>query len=219
MLWNSQRFPLFTATLSTFLALSSVAPERTMAVTITANVTGSSTPPTAVFPESVTNGDFLLNGNHISTLVGDGIDDVTTWNFDFTKDPNFRSFSLMESLTSAPLTLTLAPKDGLIVTDAVRVGDLPLITTPIQILSVGETATITLNLLDYYSSSQILGAFTSAESGKLPMVYVDDAVVSFAKLELTDSSPTSVPEPTSALSSLLFGVLGSTSILSKRRLN
>jgi len=162
-----------------------------MSLTITATTNGSLTPPTATFPSSVTNGDFVIAGNAIATFVGDGVDETTSWKFNFAGDPNFPSFSTALPLISALLTLTLTPKNPLITTDFVRIEGLPNIITPaIQGLPVGVTSTINLQLLGLsgYTSNDILGVF-AANAGQVPMIYGDDSIVSSAKLELTQQLP------------------------------
>ncbi len=156
-----------------------------MNLTITATASGSLTPPTAPPTDTVTNGDFLIGANPLAPLTGDGVDEETTWTFDFTGDPSFPFFSSSLPLTSALLTLTLTPRDVLITTDVVLIEGLAQIKTPvIQSLPVDRTSTIHLQLLDFYSSAAILGVFT-ANASKIPMRYGDDAIISSAKLELT----------------------------------
>jgi hypothetical protein len=151
---------------------------------ITATATGSPTPPTAPFPETVTNGDFLIRGYSNRSDVGDGRGETTTWVFDFTTDPDFSSVPASAPIESALLTITLEPKGELISTDSIRIQGLHRIMTPlIQGLPVGVTTTIQLELLDFYASSDILRVFTR-NAGHIPMAYNDDAIISFAQLEL-----------------------------------
>jgi hypothetical protein len=171
-----------------------------MATTITAYAYGDENPATATYPDTITNGDFLISGNKTATLVGNGVDEYTSWTFDFTDDINYGSFDASEILTSAWLELTLTPKNGLITTDAVKIVGLPYITTTIQSLSVGATTTISFELLDYYTSAQILSEFSSSVLGEIGMLYQDDSIVSSASLSLTNNAP--VPEPATML---LFG--------------
>ena len=122
---------------------------------------GNVTPPTALSPASVINGDFTITEDDdepTGSIVGDGKNESTFWLFDFTKDPGYATFDTSTPLASALLTLTLTPEDALVSTDSVHLGGLPGIATPaIQDLPVGVTSTITIQLLDYYSSAQILG--------------------------------------------------------------
>lgn len=168
-----------------------------MAIKITATASGSLIPPTAPPTDTVTNGDFLIGPNPGGAVTGDGEDEETSWTFKFAGDPNFPFFSPSRPLTSALLTLTLTPKNGLITTDGVLIEGLGLIGggTPnapeIQGLPVNVTNTIQLQLLNRlpaYSSTAIQGVFNTA-GGQIPMRYGDDSIISSAKLELMQESP------------------------------
>jgi hypothetical protein len=163
-----------------------------MDLVITATASGSLVPPTGTYPDPVTNGDFTITGNPGAVAIGEGVDEETRWVFDFTADPAYAFFSSALGLTSAVLQLTLTPRDTLITTDLVRI-DAPgfsAITGPIQVLPVNVTSTIQIDLLAQpsYEASAIAAALTSG-SGKIPMVYGDDSIVSAAKLELTQRTP------------------------------
>ncbi|NIV14178.1 MAG: hypothetical protein GWN62_23765 [Aliifodinibius sp.] len=167
-----------------------------MVITIIATASGSLTPKTALFPETVTNGDFLIAGKGPDRppLIGDGNNEITTWTFDFTRDPAFSFFSTELPLVSALLTLTLTPKNRLITTDRVRIEPLDGIITPaIQSLPIDETNTIHLELLSFpafgYTSDTILDVLAS-DAGKIPMHYSDDAILSSAQLKLTQRALT-----------------------------
>src|SRR3990172_3965002 len=88
------------------------------AFTITATATGSPTPtvgPCSGYPLNV---DFEITPN-VNPGCGDGVDEFTTWTFDFTTSSGFASFlycidSIPGSLVgSALLTLKLTPKHAL----------------------------------------------------------------------------------------------------------
>lgn len=168
-----------------------------MSITITATASGSLTPPTAV-GENVTNGDFLIIRNRIVAgfTTGDGNDEETIWIFYFYEDPNFLLFSPARSLTSAILTLTLTPKNEAITTDAVWIEPLELIgaapiAPEIQTLPVDVTSIITIQLLDRlpsYTSAAILSILFGSIGGRIVMHYADDAIISAARLELTQES-------------------------------
>ena len=130
----------------------------------------------------------------------------TTWIFDFTADPNVSLFPTSVPLSDALLTLTLTPKTALIVTDGVRIEGLPTIITPIiQTLPVNITNTIQLELLDFYSSSEILDVFVADLYAQIPMLYYDDAIVSFAQLDLT---PVPLPSTLLLLGTSTIGMIG-----------
>ncbi|MBF2025303.1 MAG: S8 family serine peptidase [Oscillatoriales cyanobacterium C42_A2020_001] len=151
--------------------------------TIVAIAQGNSTPPTARYPNTVTNGDFLLGGNAIATLVGDGLDEFTTWTFDLTHDPDFTDLTDTTLLASAELTLTLKTTFG-IDTDGITIQGLGSIVKPIRELEAGKTDTITIDLLDYFSPDTVVQAIQT-NGGRLSATYQDDAIVSFAQLELS----------------------------------
>jgi hypothetical protein len=197
-------------------------PKFALALTITDSASGSSEPAQVAFPPapgSVVNGDFLLEPNPGCTgpqtncgFTGDGINDQTTWIFDFTQDPDYGAFLASGTLTSASLSLTLTVREMQISTDVVRIRGLDNITAQIQQLVVGQTASITFDLLDFYTSNAILGNLDSTlvggtvpkNAGELLMLYQDDAVVSSASLSLS----TDVPEPAVAVLMLAAMVLG-----------
>jgi hypothetical protein len=163
-----------------------------MSITITANASGSLVPPTAVFPNAVQNGDFSITGNPGAIDVGEGVDEETRWTFDLTSDSAFPFFSPTLGLAAATLTLTLTPRNQLIITDLVRidVAGFGNITGPIQVLPVNVTSTIQIDLLAQptYTPAAILAAL-NAGAGKIPMVYGDDSIVSAARLELVQNQP------------------------------
>jgi hypothetical protein len=183
--------------LVTLLAMA--VPQMAFAITITDTAKGSTTPPTATFPATVTNGDFLIQANSPANaqqqIIGNGIDETTTWTFDLRTDPDLAglgrlpgAFPTVGPLTSAVLTLTLTPKNVLITTDTVRIEGLSAITAEqAQTLPINVTNTIQIDLLKFFSADDILGILT-ANAGQIRMLYQDDAIVSFARLELTDST-------------------------------
>jgi hypothetical protein len=161
---------------------------------LTATAVGSDPPPTAPSNQPVQNGDFRIWANPAAPKTGDGVDEQQTWTFDFTSDPDY---PLAGPLLSAKLTLTLRPAQDGIITDLVGITDPtftsfippgPVITPLIQGLPVNVKTTITIELLNFYSSADILTAL-AANSGKLPMLYHDDAFLSFARLDLVAHPP------------------------------
>jgi hypothetical protein len=187
-----------------------LSPSRAFPISISATAQGSLTPPTALFPNTVTNGDFLISASN-DPLVGDGQEERTTWTFDFTEDPNFSALATAATLTSAKLTLTLTTCCN-IETDELRIQTLPLIETEIiQGLPRNTTQTIELELLDFYSTTDILGVLSQGIGGTIPMSYFDDSLISFARLELSDDRLQSVPEPSLMLGFLALGAIGAVS--------
>src|SRR5437879_799916 len=108
-----------------------IVPSMAMALTISATAIGSDTPATAPSNVSVTNVDFLITSNPDCTpttcTTGDGIDEITTWTFDFQRDRKFPAFPAVPILSTSPrliaavLTLTLTPKGPGITTDRVQI--------------------------------------------------------------------------------------------------
>ncbi|PON14927.1 hypothetical protein C2W62_26465 [Candidatus Entotheonella serta] len=156
---------------------------------IKAIATGSPTPTPATAPnEPLRNGDFLITPAS-SPMAGDGIDEETTWIFDFRSAPNTSSFPTSVPLISAQLTLTLEPKED-IETDIIRIAGLGAIeTSDIRDLELDEKHTIQLELIGPYRSSDILDLLTNEQSsGQIHMIYEDDAIISFAQLNLVSSA-------------------------------
>lgn len=174
---------------------------------ISASAHGSTTPGLVAGSLDEQNGDFLIHANPQAPWTGDGVDEATTWTFDFAQDAGYGAFTGAGSpITSAVLTITLTqfyPEGP--VTDLVRPMDLfPNINMP-HFLHAGETGSISFELLDYYSASDVEGFMTS-RSGLFPMIYADDAIVSSASLVITK-----VPSPGT------IGLLGLGGLLIIRR--
>ena len=160
----------------------------------------TSTPALARYPNDVRNGDFIISPNPAlsaspGALTGDGVDEVTTWTFNFSHRPKSAiGFPNSSPLQSALLTLTLTPRHALISTDVVRIRGLSPIDTPIiQGLTVNVTSTVEIELLDFYASADILAVLVPpfvfvpevVNHFHIPMLYQDDAIVTYAQLELT----------------------------------
>lgn len=165
------------------------------AVTINATASGELIPTLGADGATISNGDFDITGGSGAGPTGNGINESTTWSLDFTSDPDFAAFLSDGILTQADLTLHLTPRDSLITTDIFGIEGLPNIVTPLiqglSILPLGEFHVVELDLLDFYTSDEILGIFSSGTPGVIPDFYGDDAIVSFAELDLNAV----VPEP------------------------
>jgi hypothetical protein len=160
---------------------------------ITSQAVGSETPPQISNPtpgDVVENGDFSIfpiNGE--TDVLGDGVNEVTLWDLDFTQDPAFEDFPTTTPLESARLTITLTPGSLNFFEDYIRLGDLEMMNPPIYAdLPLGTPSTVELELLDFYSSQDILDALTEGE-GFISMSSGDNAIVSSAELMLVAQGP------------------------------
>ncbi len=196
-------------------------PKEALAISIKATATGSPNP-TPIVGGDLQNGDFLIQHNRVppSLPTGDGSDEVTRWLFDFSSDSNLAFFPISSPLNSALLTLTLFPANGLLTTDAtgvfggkvIRIPEIP------GIPAVGTTGTVSIELLDFgFTSTDIINSFDPV-TNTIPWVYADDAVVSYAELELTVEVESS-PEPTNILGLLVTGAIAAGIIRGKKQEN
>jgi hypothetical protein len=158
---------------------------------MSAEAIGSPTPDRlrdASLEDTITNGDFVIrrSAEGENTTLGDGIDEQTTWAFDFSEDPDFAVFPTADSLVSARLTLTLTPTSPLITFDTVKIEGLSGISpAQFQNLPIDTASTIQLELLDFYTSERILEILNQDSQGQIPMFYSGGATVSLARLDLT----------------------------------
>ncbi len=204
-----------------------------VAVSITSTV--NSDPNTEpVIGTSLQDGDFLLTFNAPDGSpgrLGDGVDDIAFWDFDFNGDPNVDIFkNLIDSgspLLSANFSLTMTPMNSLSTdtTGITRIiGPLFFINSLPDIPAVGETGVIEIDLLapriapnkHLFTPENILSAFNSGTPNSIPWFFQDDALVSSATLKLeVDSSSLDIPEPSSLFG---LGVLG-VALLVKQKQN
>ncbi|ETW95007.1 MAG: hypothetical protein ETSY1_32425 [Candidatus Entotheonella factor] len=186
--------------LSLLTICMSMMPSHASDTMITDTVRGSRTPQTrenAAIGDMVRNRGFKITrtGNH--TTLGNGIDEETTWTFDVSEFPSFPSCSDAEIvpcddiLKSVRLKLRLTPQREDIRTDELRIEGLrpirPSEIRTLPVISLGETRTVTLELLsdEFYRADEILSILNDPDNnGQLPMVYRDDAIISYAKLTL-----------------------------------
>jgi len=176
---------------------------------IAAQAYGNPNPPTAE-GINVVNGDFLIVPNRYinddgqvqkAVPTGDGVDEETCWTFYFAEEPEFPAFTY-EGLSSALLSLTLIPKDAMtsplgvdrgIGTDALWIETLNQIVMK-DIFDLDTQlpndvpSTISIELLNFYNPQDILNILFSNVGGRILMRYNDDAIITFAQLELTQGS-------------------------------
>ncbi len=191
---------------------------------VSSTLTGSSSLPTIkvdpsnnrTYVNSLVNGDFTVI-NQGGSKLGDGSNERTIGIFDFTSDPDWGLFPSNGILTAATLTLTLTSKnsgfqsDGFHIDSAfdangeVTTGALPEIFLfkasklgpglPFPTLPVTDY-TVSMELLDFYRGGDLFTHLYSGTVGELNLRYGDDAIVSFAHLELTAIQN---PEPATLL--------------------
>jgi hypothetical protein len=153
-------------------------------LTLAASATGDVSPPQAS-GAPVTNGNFVIHNCCPFSPTGDGKDEFTLWTFDFSGDPNLPFFLEPTQLSSAILSLTLTPGTSPILSDSVRIESFPEIRAPVlRTLALGVTTNIQVDLLAYYSPTDVLN-FLRDTGGPVAMIYQKDAVVSYAELRLT----------------------------------
>jgi len=164
---------------------------------ITATAEGSQTPgvddpPFTTDDPMVENEDFTITPDGFDPghrlPLGDGVNEGTSWSFDFAEDPSFQFFSTSLPLASALLTLELTPKGSGISTDAFKInliGFPPIITPVIQELPIGVTSTIQIELTNFYRNRALPDLLKATHGDSIPAFYADDAIVSFAELTLT----------------------------------
>jgi hypothetical protein len=169
------------------------------AFSIVAVSSGSTAPPTAPPGSTIANGDFLITDTGGgSPIAGDGWNEITDWSFNFAAEPDWAAFSHGTVVQSARLTLTLFIGGPEPATDMFQLGALgPVSDAAFASLAPGATATIDFDLLNHYESSSVVSSLLSG-GGVIAASYSDDAIVSFARLDIT-----AVPEPSTAL---LFGL-------------
>lgn len=167
--------------------------QNASALVISAEAFGSTSPTTisgASVGQSTTNGDFTITRTGANTTLGNGVDEATTWSFDY------GMVALSGPLSSAILTMSLTPTSSLFVTDSFRIEGLTGISTAVFLgLSLGSLQTVSIDLLDFYTSADIISEFYASPVDQIRMYYQDDAVISYARLDLTTAA---APEPLTA---------------------
>ncbi|HIK32138.1 MAG TPA: PEP-CTERM sorting domain-containing protein [Oscillatoriales cyanobacterium M59_W2019_021] len=189
------------------IAAGSLIPHAASAATLTSTAVGSTdlVPITDPDRQYLNNGDFLLQRmNPGRGDLGDGRNEKTWWDFDFSDTLS----SITDTLSSAFLSLTLTPAFGSD-NDGVRIRGnnygFDFITEPFANLTSGQEETVEINLFDYYSPTQIISYFND-KGGRFRMEYLDDSLVSRAELTLgVPDVARSVPEPATILGVLAVG--------------
>ncbi|NEP28568.1 hypothetical protein [Moorena sp. SIO3I6] len=201
------------ATVAVLLS-SCLIPEKALAsrLDFTTKAIGSSSPSrilNASIGQTLQNGDFTIERTGGNTTLGNGIDEDTSWSFDFSD-----LGTSINELSQAKLILDLTPNNSLITTDVFGIIGLDtIIIDLIRNLPVRTKQSVSLNLLEFYDSGEIVNVF-NANSGKIPVFYGDDAIVSRAELSL--STGERIPEPTATLGILALGALGISSVLKQK---
>ena len=198
-----------------FLFATTLVADQAHSAMVTSAASGSISPGQVDAP-STTNGDFLISRSSpvgpTNRILGDGWNERTNWTFDFSSDSEFPSFSPFPPavLDNAILTMEITPTeadtgfpDPQTITDVVAIVGLPFIVTPIIQQLPPDTSLIEIDLLDFYTSNNILTAYQDSEFGQIDMLFGDDATVSFAQLELS-----TIPEPTTLLILIGLGCMG-----------
>jgi hypothetical protein len=219
-----------TTTLTLIAAAAVAITLPAQAINISATATAASGQPATVSNLlDLQNGAFLIHANTAAGpghVTGDGVDETTSWAFDFTTDPQYAAFMASGGLAEARLTLTLNTQffiDGVgPITDVAFPSDGSTGLFPQWVLPsfiAGTMGTFSRGTISTSLVSQVgmnagqLFAWLQGYNGLFPMVYADDAIVVEASLLLV-SAP--VPEPGSAVL-LLAGLLGTGALLRRRR--
>lgn len=191
------------------LAALCAAPWAHATTVITATATSASSQPTTVpVLQNLINGDFLIHANTQATLphvTGDGVDESTTWAFDFTSHPQYATFIADGGLAEARLTLTLntaffvggvGPITDIAFPADANGGLFPGWTMPTFISGTHgsySSGSLTTSLVAQVGMNPVeLFGWLASHNGQFPMIYGDDAIVTAAELTLV-SAP--VPEP------------------------
>jgi hypothetical protein len=193
-----------TAALATCLGLMASA----QAATISATAVAKSAQPTPIDVNlDMQNGDFRIAANPAAGpghFTGDGVDETTTWAFDFTGDPDYAQFISDGQIVAARMSLTLNTAffvNGVgPITDRTFPSNGVLSVFPLWVMPEFISGTpgsyssgsIGVSLLTVGMPAADLFNYLVANNGLFPMVYGDDAIVTEARLALV-SAP--IPEP------------------------
>lgn len=154
------------------------------ATTITATASGNPVLPSPQQQETELDESILrMSGNVHNREFDRETEEVSTWTFDFSTDPNFTSIMTAGSLKSAVLTLKLAPQSI----------HIPLDTSPLPSRASGTTALnattkVEIELLDVYSKDDLL-TMLAESGGKLPIAYPDPTQIKAVEIQFSTEVP------------------------------
>jgi hypothetical protein len=179
------------------------------AAVLSATVSAASAQPATVpVNQSLANGPFLIGANAAAGpghVTGDGVDETTTWAFDYSSQPGYAAFLASGPLVSARLTLRLNTAFFIggvgPITDIAFPSDGVATVGPGWLIPSFMTGTAGTYQIGSISTDLIVDVGTDAgqlrnwlisNGGRVPMLYADDAIVVGATLQLTTAA---VPEP------------------------
>jgi hypothetical protein len=197
------------------------------ALTLSAGASAASLQPTTVAPSlDLQNGDFLIHANpqaFAPHVTGDGVDETTTWAFDYGSQPGYAAFLASGPLVSAVLTLRLNTAFFIggvgPITDIAFPSDGVATVGPGWLIPSFMNGTAGTYQLGSISTDLIINVGTNpgelrnwliSNGGRIPMLYADDAIVVGAALQLTTAA---VPEP----ATWVLAALGALALATRRR--
>ena len=157
--------------------------------TLVSFIIGSTVPPQDPNGGDIINGGFTIEKSGNDPITGNGIDEITRWNFTYT-NPNINSSS---QVISAQLTLIFEQKDAGASNDFVQGDNCGCTSIFVGLYPLNVIDTVQFEMLNLGYESQLFIDHIVADG--FPMFYQDDAIVSFAELKLTISTTLNVLEP------------------------